>query len=130
MGLWFAVFPTVETLAAQGLAAALVVGSYAALKFRKTAVGVPAAAECGDLAMCPLARVSVGAVVCIKRLSDSPEICARLRQMGFCEEQKVKLLSLQPELVCQLRPAHCLNISKELAEGVIVQTLSAGDAAG
>jgi high-affinity iron transporter len=28
MGLWFAVFPTVETLAAQGLAAAIVVGSY------------------------------------------------------------------------------------------------------
>jgi high-affinity iron transporter len=28
MGLWFAVFPTVETLSAQVLAAALVVGSY------------------------------------------------------------------------------------------------------
>ena len=28
MGLWFAVFPTAETLAAQGIAAALVVGSY------------------------------------------------------------------------------------------------------
>lgn len=28
MGLWFAIFPTVETLAAQGLAAAFVIGSY------------------------------------------------------------------------------------------------------
>jgi high-affinity iron transporter len=28
MGLWFAVFPTVETLTAQVLAAALVVGSF------------------------------------------------------------------------------------------------------
>ena len=28
MGLWFAVFPTVETLAAQALAGAIVVGSY------------------------------------------------------------------------------------------------------
>jgi hypothetical protein len=28
MGLWFAVFPTVETLAAQAIAAAIVVGSY------------------------------------------------------------------------------------------------------
>jgi hypothetical protein len=28
MGLWFAVFPTVETLAAQALAAFVVVGSY------------------------------------------------------------------------------------------------------
>jgi high-affinity iron transporter len=28
MGLWFAVFPTAETLGAQAIAAALVVGSY------------------------------------------------------------------------------------------------------
>jgi high-affinity iron transporter len=28
LGLWFAVFPTVESLAAQALAAALVLGSY------------------------------------------------------------------------------------------------------
>jgi high-affinity iron transporter len=28
MGMWFAVFPTVETLTAQGVAALLVVGSY------------------------------------------------------------------------------------------------------
>ena len=28
LGLWFAVFPTVESLAAQALAAALVIGSY------------------------------------------------------------------------------------------------------
>ncbi|MEP6975754.1 MAG: iron permease, partial [Spartobacteria bacterium] len=28
MGMWFAVFPTVETLAAQALAAVLVIGSY------------------------------------------------------------------------------------------------------
>ena len=35
MGMWFAVFPTYETLIAQGLAAVLVVGSYyAARRFR------------------------------------------------------------------------------------------------
>ena len=34
MGLWFAVFPTVETLAAQGLAALLVLGSYVAVERR------------------------------------------------------------------------------------------------
>lgn len=33
-GLWFSVFPTVETLAAQGLAAALVLGSYAAVQLQ------------------------------------------------------------------------------------------------
>ncbi|HEX7941661.1 MAG TPA: FTR1 family protein [Gemmatimonadaceae bacterium] len=34
MGLWFAIFPTVETLAAQALAAALVLGSYAVVQGR------------------------------------------------------------------------------------------------
>jgi High-affinity Fe2+/Pb2+ permease len=34
MGLWFAVFPTVETLAAQALAASLVLGSYAVVRLR------------------------------------------------------------------------------------------------
>jgi high-affinity iron transporter len=34
MGLWFAIFPTVETLAAQALAAALVLGSYGAVRLR------------------------------------------------------------------------------------------------
>jgi high-affinity iron transporter len=36
MGFWFAVFPTVETLTAQLLAAALVVGSYFAAKRHTT----------------------------------------------------------------------------------------------
>lgn len=34
MGLWFAVFPTVETLAAQAVAATLVLGSYAVVRLR------------------------------------------------------------------------------------------------
>lgn len=34
MGLWFAVFPTVETLAAQAVAATLVLGSYATVRLR------------------------------------------------------------------------------------------------
>ena len=32
-GLWFSVFPTVETLSAQGIAAALVIGSYFAARY-------------------------------------------------------------------------------------------------
>jgi high-affinity iron transporter len=34
MGLWFAIFPTVETLAAQAIAATLVLGSYGAVRWR------------------------------------------------------------------------------------------------
>jgi len=34
MGLWFAIFPTVETLVAQGIAAAVVLGSYAVVQLQ------------------------------------------------------------------------------------------------
>jgi hypothetical protein len=40
MGLWFAVFPTVETLVAQLIAAVVVIGSYfAARRFAGTSTG-------------------------------------------------------------------------------------------
>ena len=35
MGLWFSVFPTVETLAAQGVATLLVLGSYYAAQLQR-----------------------------------------------------------------------------------------------
>ena len=41
MGMWFAVFPTVETLLAQALAAALVLGSYAFVQGRIRRLGSP-----------------------------------------------------------------------------------------
>ncbi|MEO8043370.1 MAG: hypothetical protein ABI674_00560 [Spartobacteria bacterium] len=41
MGLWFAIFPTVETLAAQAIAAAVVIGSY----FAARRMGTPLANE-------------------------------------------------------------------------------------
>jgi hypothetical protein len=44
IGMWFAVFPTYETLAAQFIAAVLVVGSYYAARHLKTA---PAQEEAG-----------------------------------------------------------------------------------
>jgi high-affinity iron transporter len=44
MGLWFAIFPTVETLAAQAIAATLVLGSYAVVRLRMWRVQSRAAA--------------------------------------------------------------------------------------
>ena len=54
MGMWFAVFPTVETLVAQGLAAVVVVGSYFAARLLKHGgveadVAVPAVLEAPQL---------------------------------------------------------------------------------
>ncbi len=47
----------------------------------------------------------------------------RLREMGFCEEQSVKLLSRDGSLICQVCNAR-LGISEELAESILVQPLA------
>lgn len=69
--------------------------------------------------MCPLSRVPAGSVVCIKELTTAPEVTARLREMGFCEEQRIKLVARQANFICQVCNAR-LGISQELAESILV----------
>jgi hypothetical protein len=45
--------------------------------------------------VCPLSRVQAGAEVCIKQLATGPGITERLRELGFCEEQRIKLLACE-----------------------------------
>jgi Fe2+ transport system protein FeoA len=78
--------------------------------------------QCAGPQVCPLSHVKVGTVVCIKKLSTSPELRARLREMGLCEEQKVKLLNGHSNYVCQVCNAR-LGISKQLAEAILVEPL-------
>ena len=78
--------------------------------------------HCAGPKVCPLSRVKAGAVVCIKQLSAAPEVSDRLRELGFCEEQKIKLLARQSSLICQVCNAR-LGISAELAEAIWVEPL-------
>ena len=78
--------------------------------------------QCAGTSICPLSRVQAGVVVCIKRLVASPEITGRLREMGFCERQRIKLLSRHPNLICLVCNAR-LGISEELADSILVQPL-------
>jgi len=80
--------------------------------------------QCAGPLVCPLSRVKAGAVVCVKQLSSSPEISTRLREMGFCEDQKVKLLSRHPNIICQVCNAR-LGLSTRLAEEILVETVPA-----
>ena len=50
--------------------------------------------------MCPLSSVRAGTVVCIKQLAASADVKDRLREMGFCEEQQIKLLSREGNIIC------------------------------
>jgi len=64
-----------------------------------------------------------GTAVRIKRLSAPPEITQRLREMGFCEEQQIKLLSRHCNLICLVCNAR-LGISTELADIILVEPIA------
>jgi len=74
--------------------------------------------------LCPLSRVVAGTAVRIKRLDASPEITNRLREIGFCEEQQIKLLSRHTNLICLVCNAR-LGISAQLADNIFVEPVPA-----
>ena len=48
----------------------------------------------------------------------------RLREIGFCEEQEIKLVSRHTNLVCIVCNAR-LGISPQLADNILVQPVAA-----
>ena len=79
--------------------------------------------ECAGSGVCPLSRVEAGTVVCIKQLSASPDVTARLRELGICEEQQIKLLARDSNFICQVCNAR-LGISEELADSILVEAVT------
>jgi len=77
---------------------------------------------CQQPFVCPLNRVTAGTAVRIKQLSATPEVTHRLREMGFCEEQKIRLLSQKANIICQVCNVR-LGISTQLAEKILVEPL-------
>jgi len=80
--------------------------------------------HCAGPEVCPLSRVKAGTVVCIKQLSTAPAVSERLREMGFCEEQEIKLLARQSSFICQVCNAR-LGISRKLADKILVEAAPA-----
>ena len=74
--------------------------------------------------LCQLSEVREGTSVRIKQLSASPEMTKRLRELGFCEEQRIKLLSRNPNLICQVCNAR-LGLSSQLADLIWVEKIKA-----
>ena len=72
--------------------------------------------------LCPLSEVQAGTSVRIKQLSASPEMTKRLRELGFCEEQRIKLLSRNPNLICEVCNAR-LGLSSRLADLIWVEKI-------
>ncbi len=84
--------------------------------------------HCAGGTLCPLSRVKAGTVVCIKHLSTAPDVTGRLRELGFCEEHQIKLLSRHSNIICQVCNAR-LAISKKLADSIFVETVEPSVAA-
>ncbi|MEN9733606.1 MAG: hypothetical protein RLZ45_1601 [Verrucomicrobiota bacterium] len=74
------------------------------------------------MTLSPLSRVRAGCVVIVRRLTASDDTNQRLREMGFGEEQRVKVITLQNNVLCQVCNAR-LGLSAKLAEQILVETL-------
>ena len=82
-------------------------------------------ANCRTPQLCPLNRVRAGETVVVKQLNGTPEMNQRLREMGFGEEQKVRVITLQANLLCQVCNSR-LGLSSRLAELILVSRPSLG----
>lgn len=71
---------------------------------------------------CPLSSVAAGTVVCIKQLAVQPDVLNRLREMGLGEEQRIRLISRHPSLICQVCNAR-VALSNDLAKAILVEPL-------
>jgi Fe2+ transport system protein FeoA len=80
--------------------------------------------QCAGTEVFPLSRIQAGAVVCIKQLSTAPEVSNRLRELGFREEQRIKLLAGESNFICQVCNAR-LAISWKLADSIMVEVVPA-----
>lgn len=76
--------------------------------------------QCAGPTVCPLSQVKAGTVVNVKRLAVAPEMSDRLRELGLCEEQQVKLLSSETNVICLVCNAR-VALSGELAEAILVE---------
>ena len=79
--------------------------------------------KCAGEKLCPLNQIQVGTVVCIKQLTASPETSDRLRELGFCEQQRIKLLSKHTNLICLVCNSR-LGISDKLAGSILVEAVT------
>lgn len=79
--------------------------------------------QCPHPAVCPLSKIRAGMSVRIKQLSAPPEVSHRLREMGFCEDQRIRLLSQESNIICQVCNVR-LGISAELADTILVEPMS------
>lgn len=81
-----------------------------------------ATTACRNRKTCPLSQVQAGTSVRIKRLLAEPAQCQRLREMGFCEEQQIRLLLRSHNVVCRVCDVR-FGLCAKLADCIWVEPL-------
>ena len=79
-----------------------------------------AAEACPTPELCRLSRCRAGTVAIVRQLTATPEVNQRLREMGFGEAQRIKVLQGSSNLLCQVCNAR-LGLSARLAEQIWVE---------
>jgi Fe2+ transport system protein FeoA len=75
---------------------------------------------CPQPELCPLSQLRDGSLVRIKHLACDDNSAKRLREMGLGEEQKVKVLTRDNTVICQVCNMR-LGISTRLADKILVE---------
>jgi Fe2+ transport system protein FeoA len=74
--------------------------------------------------LCPLNLVQEGMAVRIRQLCAAPEVQNRLREIGLCEDQIVKLVTSRNNFICQVCNSR-FAISEQLARLILVEPVVA-----
>jgi len=72
--------------------------------------------------LCPLTRVQTGVAVRIRQLCAQPELQNRLRELGLCEDQVVRLVTNRTSYICQVCNSR-LALSEQLASLILVEPI-------
>jgi len=80
--------------------------------------------KCGEsrCELCPLTRVQTGIAVRVRQLCATPEIQARLRELGFCEDQVIRLITNRTGFICQVCNSR-LALSEQMASLILVEPM-------
>ena len=78
--------------------------------------------EANRCELCPLSRVQTGVAVRIRQLCATPEMQCRLREIGLCEDQVVRLITNRSSFICQVCNSR-LALSEQLASLIMVEPM-------
>ncbi|HMP84299.1 MAG TPA: FeoA family protein [Verrucomicrobiota bacterium] len=88
------------------------------LSFKNRCVpGDDCESQCGE---CPLTLARTSVALRIRRLCAAPEVQDRLRELGFCEDQIIRLITNRTNFICQVCNTR-LALSEQLAKLIVVE---------